>query len=685
MSPLKRSLPPRVSGAALVFAACVLAWLLLAPAAVSAADPAPGVGGKPCEGVPSALVAAPFDANYDCRSLGAVPGVPDRYGGIAIKNDDADTLIIGGAANSGSGRLYKIRLARDGGGHVTGFKGEAELYGSDSPPPVTEGSTSAATTIGYDNDGGVTFGPGGLLFTTLYPANKLAQTRPGTDKPAKLTDLTALGIASSVGAVFFVPPGFPAAGSMKIASYDASRWYSVEFKEDGAGTYDLTSATQALQFTGGPEGITYVPQGSKSFARDSILIALYQRGAVVTAPLDADGNPRMGEAQDVITGLQGAEGAVIDPKTGDFLFSTFGGGKTLVRVTGFKSLGGVAQAYRPSMVRSVPSPADISTNPDVVGTNLTLAVITMLCIFVAAQLFNSTISENKDEIEEMLAPVTKPLRSLSSWLPRRKAAAAPSAGLLQTMTWPTIILGLTVLIYGFTNPGFGMNGNSAILALSLLVTMGLVTYVTEGGEAYVARTSFGQETGVRPYPLAIIIAIVNVAICRAVGFGPGVIYGFVGTAVYLRPSTLTAEQSARTVFLPAVAMLGVSLAAWLLVIPVRALAENYDAAVPAFFEGIAVTLFVAGLQGTFLNMIPLSFMDGQKIWRWRKIAWAGLTVATALLFWHVLINSDQSYLRALSSTVSAAAFALLSASVVLSGGVWLFFHRRKSRTAVGAP
>jgi hypothetical protein len=78
-------------------------------------------------------------------------------------------------------------------------------------------------------------------------------------------------------------------------------------------------------------------------------------------------------------------------------------------------------------------------------------------------------------------------------------------------------------------------------------------------------------------------------------------------------------------------------------------------------------------------------MDGQKIWRWQKIAWVGLTVATALLFWHVLINGDQSYLQALSSTVSAAAFGVLTASVVLTGGVWLFFHRRKSRAAVGAP
>ena len=376
----------------------------------------------------------------------------------------------------------------------------------------------------------------------------------------KVTDLTTLGIASSVGAIFFVPPGFPAAGSMKIASYNASRWYSVEFEEDGTGAYNLTSATQNLQFSGGPEGITYVPQGSKSFPRDSILMALYGRGAVITAPLDADGNPRLDEAQDVITGLTGAEGAVIDPKTGDFLFSTFGGGKSLVRVTGFKSLGGVAEAYRPNMVRSVPSPADISTEPDVVGTNLTLALITMLCIFVAAQLFNATISENKDEIEEMLAPVTKPLRSISARLPRRSAPVAPAAGWMGAVKWPAIVLALSVLIYGFTDPGFGVNGNSAVLALSLLITIGLVTYVTEGGEAYLGRTRFGQETDVRPFPVAIVIAIVNVAICRAVGFGPGVIYGFVGTTVFLRPSTLTRSSRRATVFLPAVAMLGVSVA-----------------------------------------------------------------------------------------------------------------------------
>ena len=36
-----------------------------------------------------------------------------------------------------------------------------------------------------------------------------------------------------------------------------------------------------------------------------------------------------------MTGLTGAEGGVIDPLTGDFIFSTFGGGNRIVVVSGF--------------------------------------------------------------------------------------------------------------------------------------------------------------------------------------------------------------------------------------------------------------------------------------------------------------------------------------------------------------
>ena len=51
--------------------------------------------------------------------------------------------------------------------------------------------------------------------------------------------------------------------------------------------------------------------------------------------VDAEGNPLVGSRRTFLSGLTGAEGAVIDPVTGDFLFSTFGGSSQVVVISGF--------------------------------------------------------------------------------------------------------------------------------------------------------------------------------------------------------------------------------------------------------------------------------------------------------------------------------------------------------------
>jgi adhesin HecA-like repeat protein len=68
---------------------------------------------------------------------------------------------------------------------------------------------------------------------------------------------------------------------------------------------------------------------------NSVLITRYGSGTIITMTLNGSGDPSVGTLQNVITGLGGAEGAFIDPITGDFLFSTFGGGNQVIRVSGF--------------------------------------------------------------------------------------------------------------------------------------------------------------------------------------------------------------------------------------------------------------------------------------------------------------------------------------------------------------
>ena len=63
-----------------------------------------------------------------------------------------------------------------------------------------------------------------------------------------------------------------------------------------------------------------MPPGSPVFPANSVLINNWSTGKIVTAPLDANGDPIVANTQDVIEGFGASEGPAIDPVTGDLLF-----------------------------------------------------------------------------------------------------------------------------------------------------------------------------------------------------------------------------------------------------------------------------------------------------------------------------------------------------------------------------
>jgi Calx-beta domain len=264
-------------------------------------------------------LAPPFDASYSAHSLGQPPGVPPNLGGLTLKAGTTDRLIVGGAANGSSGALYEFGLVRDGEGHITGFIGEAERFAD-----------------AQYNDRGVAYGPGDVLFLARYPQLELGQTKPGSTITDKIIDLTDHDVSGSLGALTFVPSGQPGAGSLKLASYVGGQWYDAEVEPDGNGTYDLSRVTAVDgAVLSGPEGIAYVSPGSAEFSAPSVLVSEYGSGRVSAFEVNADGDPIVATRRDFVTGLSGAEGAFLDPLTGDFLFSTYGGGNQIIVVRGF--------------------------------------------------------------------------------------------------------------------------------------------------------------------------------------------------------------------------------------------------------------------------------------------------------------------------------------------------------------
>jgi hypothetical protein len=86
---------------------------------------------------------------------------------------------------------------------------------------------------------------------------------------------------------------------------------------------------------GGPEGFVYIDAANPALGVNSMLISEYSAGAVGAYQVDDMGNRLVATRRTFLSGLSGAAGAAIDPVTGDFLFSTFGGGSRVVRVSGF--------------------------------------------------------------------------------------------------------------------------------------------------------------------------------------------------------------------------------------------------------------------------------------------------------------------------------------------------------------
>ena len=281
----------------------------------------------------AATIVAPFDANYTLTSFGQPGGVPGPLGGIAFLNNN--TLLIGGNANNASGAIYSVGVTRDPGTQlITGFSGPASLY-------------AAAPNI----DGGLAFGPGGVLFYTAYPINQIGQILPGGAGPARTDTMPAA--FNSVGTLQFVPAGFPGAGNMVVGSFNQSNWGVATLTPDGFGTYDISGLTALTNTPGGPEGIVYVPPGSPDFGPNTALVSLWSAGRVDACGINGDGLPVGATCTPFITGLSGAEGAVIDPLTGAFLFSTFGGGNQVVMVSGFA-------APPPPPPVGVPEPASLA-------------------------------------------------------------------------------------------------------------------------------------------------------------------------------------------------------------------------------------------------------------------------------------------------------------------------------------
>jgi hypothetical protein len=341
----------------------------------------------------------------------------------------------------------------------------------------------------------------------------------------------------------------------------------------------------------------------------------------------------------------------------------------------------------PAVVAGTDGAAALSTDLGVLGTNLLLTVVVVLTFGLTSSLFNSTIKSNRDEIDGWLSAGSRRTESLSDAgrAFRMTLGEIPGARFMGRPLRIGLILGVTGIVYGFLSPDFGLDASSLLLFASIVLGVGFVTFLTEGGGALLASRRMRAPASVRVYVAAVAVAIVCVGLTRLMDFQPGILYGFVASSVIVGTVVLDRRQSATLVIVPSLGLLAASLVAWALIPSIRPLAETDGVWWLVLVQAALVTIFVAGIEGLFYAMIPITFMDGATVFEWNKLVWAGLFGLATFLFWHLLLNQNDAYLDALRQTRVALALGLVLLYAAVTLGTWLFFRIRASRALAAEP
>jgi hypothetical protein len=266
------------------------------------------------------------------------------------------------------------------------------------------------------------------------------------------------------------------------------------------------------------------------------------------------------------------------------------------------------------------------------------------------------------------------------------APPTPAQRTLRTLDTGARLVLFAVLaapLLALVTPGAGWNGRTVALAVGMMVALPAVLLAGALPAEIHARRRSGVHARMRVVPAALVLALVTALLSRAAGFIPGYVFGLVIGYAAVRPRPMTRGQEGRGALYGAVSTLLLAVAAWCGLAFLDPPRTGESVALTIGREALTAT-FVMGVEAVVIGLLPLNFLDGRRLLRWSKAAWAALYVPAAALFSYVLltqyrtpVEEDKAYEVLLRSVIGFAAFGL--AAVFL----WAFFewHGRRERAA----
>ncbi len=560
---------------------------------------------------------------------------------------------------------------------------------------VIDTSTDTVVTkisVGGVNPYGMAMSPSG---DTIYTANV-----DGSDNAASTVSV----IDTRTRSLTKVITGFNGSEGV-AASPDGRTVYATSIRSDSLSVIDAQTnqVTHTVSVGGGPQGVRAAPDGSAIYVANS--------GAGTVSVVDATTlsvvrTVQVGQAADEVavsadsahvyaTNFDSDSISDISTSTGAVLATVKVGsqphGIAVGRLVPL-AVPGTAGGRVSSIAGSIPRPSDVFSSATTVLVSALVAVGGTFFLTFPAHLFNLTLHENYDAVRAWWLALPHRFRRKRKGVTTKPDAeglaesdtpAHETSRARERLRFVAVVL-VGALFGALLDPRFGANARTAESYIAIIATVLLGTLLP----ALVTALYHRAGTGRAPYhlealPGGLLIAAGCVLVSRVANFQPGYLYGVVAGVAFTR--TLAKKQKGHVVALSTLTTLTVAIVAWFAWVPIDRIAEK-----PGAFAGLVIaddflgSMFVGGLVGTVIGLVPLEFLPGWAVRQWHRGVWAALfALASFGVVDFLLLNHRRQHAGNGSSIVTTVVLFVLFA-----GGSVVFrehFIRKRRAATGGAP
>jgi hypothetical protein len=320
-----------------------------------------------------------------------------------------------------------------------------------------------------------------------------------------------------------------------------------------------------------------------------------------------------------------------------------------------------AAMHRNAFVTSLHLPSQIPRGDRDLVISALGALVAVALVGFPAELFNSTLEENYDEVR--------------GWLPLASRLGRPFQRIPPAAKITVMLVAITVL-YGLLDPGLALNRASLTEILAMGISLVVLAAVSCAPTIIYTRLRHGLRGRLNILAGGMLIAAACVLVSRFVHFQPGYIYGIViGVAI---GAELPEHDNGRIAAMTITVILATGLLAWFAWAALGSEATGHAPSTAVVFtDTVLAAIAVAAIEGALFAMVPLRFLEGATIWRWNRPAWAALFALNTFLFVEILLRPGTGYVAHAPHSAAAVAILLLAGFALVSTGFWAYFRFRK--------